>query len=124
MGLLGGLMGNASEVDGDKLQQELADILVAGESVDSAYKVLRDTFVFTNKRLILIDRQGLTGKKVEYLSVPYKSMVSFAVETAGTFDMDSELKIWISGQGVLQKTFSKGSNIVKVQQSLAKFLLG
>ncbi len=124
MGLLGGLMGNASEVDGDKLQQELADILVAGESVDSAYKVLRDTFVFTNKRLILIDRQGITGKKVEYLSVPYKSMVSFAVETAGTFDMDSELKIWISSQGVLQKTFSKGSNIVKVQQSLAKYVLG
>ena len=124
MGLLGGLMGNASEVDGDKLKQELADVLVAGESVDSAYKVLRDTFVFTNKRLILIDRQGLTGKKVEYLSVPYKSMVSFAVETAGTFDMDSELKIWISGQGVLQKTFSKGSNIVKVQQSLAKYVLG
>ena len=124
MGLLGGLMGNASEVDGDKLQQELADILVVGESVDSAYKVLRDTFVFTNKRLILIDRQGITGKKVEYLSVPYKSMVSFAVETAGTFDMDSELKIWISGQGVLQKTFSKGSNIVKVQQSLAKYVLG
>ena len=124
MGLLGGLMGNASEVDGDKWQKELADVLVAGESVDSAYKVLRDTFVFTNKRLILIDRQGLTGKKVEYLSVPYKSMVSFAVETAGTFDMDSELKIWISGQGVLQKTFSKGSNIVKVQQSLAKYVLG
>ena len=124
MGLLGGLMGNASEVDGDKLQQELVDILVVGESVDSAYKVLRDTFVFTNKRLILIDRQGLTGKKVEYLSVPYKSMVSFAVETAGTFDMDSELKIWISSQGVLQKTFSKGSNIVKVQQSLAKYVLG
>ena len=124
MGLLGGLMGNASEVDGDKLQKELADVLVAGESVDSAYKVLRDTFVFTNKRLILIDRQGLTGKKVEYLSVPYKSMVSFAVETAGTFDMDSELKIWISSQGVLQKTFSKGSNIVKVQQSLAKYVLG
>ena len=124
MGLLDGLMGNASEVDGDKLQQELADVLVAGESVDSAYKVLRDTFVFTNKRLILIDRQGLTGKKVEYLSVPYKSIVSFAVETAGTFDMDSELKIWISGQGVLQKTFSKGSNIVKVQQSLAKYVLG
>ena len=124
MGLLGGLMGNASEVDGDKLQKELADVLVAGEGVDSAYKVLRDTFVFTNKRLILIDRQGLTGKKVEYLSVPYKSMVSFAVETAGTFDMDSELKIWISVQGVLQKTFSKGSNIVKVQQSLAKYVLG
>ena len=124
MGLLGGLMGNASEVDGDKLQKELAEVLVAGESVDSAYKVLRDTFVFTNKRLILIDRQGLTGKKVEYLSVPYKSMVSFAVETAGTFDMDSELKIWISSQGVLQKTFSKGSNIVKVQQSLAKYVLG
>ena len=124
MGLLGGLMGNASEVDGDKLQKELADVLVAGEGVDSAYKVLRDTFVFTNKRLILIDRQGITGKKVEYLSVPYKSMVSFAVETAGTFDMDSELKIWISGQSVLQKTFSKGSNIVKVQQSLAKYVLG
>lgn len=125
MGLLNGLMGNASEVDAHKLNKELSSVLVAGEQIDRAYKVLRDTFVFTNKRLILIDRQGLTGKKVEYLTVPYRSMVSFSVETAGTFDMDSELKIWISGQEQpIQKTFGKGSNIINVQQSLAKHLLG
>ena len=124
MGFFDGLMGNATEVDSNKMQEEISDILVPGENVHSAYKVIRDTFVFTDKRLILIDKQGLTGKKVEYNSIPYKSIASFSVETAGTFDMDSELKIWISGHSIpLQKTFNQAANIVKVQQTLAEFVL-
>ncbi len=93
MGLLSGLLGNASEVNIKKLQEEFKPILASNESIQLAYKVVRDMYIFTSKRLLLVDKQGLTGKKVDYHSIPYKSISHFAVETAGHFDMDAELKI-------------------------------
>lgn len=121
MGFLSGLMGNASEVDTDKLQAEFDNILFEGESITQAYQVIRDMFVFTEHRLILVDRQGVTGKKVEYHSIPFKSISQFAVETAGTFDMDAELKIWISSaKEPLVKQFKSGTNIVAIQKAIAQ----
>ena len=80
--------------------------------------------VFTPKRLILVDKQGLTGKKVEYLSIPWSSIIAFATETAGSWDLDSELKIWVKGQSAPTiKRFKKGSNILAVQQTLARYVL-
>ena len=55
--------------------------------------MIRDLFVFTNKRLILVDKQGLTGNKVEYHSLPYRTITHSRVETAGHFDLDAELKV-------------------------------
>ena len=124
MGIFDGLMGNASELKAADVQKEMEEILTTNEDVKHAYKVIRDTFIFTNKRLILIDKQGMTGKKTEYLSIPYKSITNFSVETAGTFDMDAELKIWISGNSVpLQKKFNKAANIYAVQRVLAEYIL-
>lgn len=123
MGLFDGLMGNASEVDIDKLNEELSEILTSSERIEQAYKVIRDTFIFTDKRLILIDKQGMTGKKVEYRSIPYKSILHFSVETAGTFDLDAELKIFISGSEPIQKNFNKSTNIQAVQRILAEHVL-
>ncbi len=97
MGLLDKVLGNAAEVDVADIQNDFAPILASGETVVMAYKVVRDLFVFTNKRLVLVDKQGLTGKKVDYHTLPYKSITHFAVETSGHFDMDAELKIWVSG---------------------------
>lgn len=89
-----------------------------------AYKLIRDLFLFTNKRLILIDVQGVTGSKVEYHSIPYKSITHFSVESAGTFDLDAELKIWIAGtQLPIQKKFNKSLNIYDVQSILATYVL-
>lgn len=125
MGIFDGLMGNASELDVEGVRKEYAEVLTSSETVQAAYKVIRDTFIFTNKRLILVDKQGVTGKKTEYLSIPYKSIVSFSVETVGTFDLDAELKIWISGNSMpLQKKFNKSANIYKIQNTLAEFVLG
>ncbi|TKI70583.1 PH domain-containing protein [Lysinibacillus mangiferihumi] len=125
MGLFDGIMGNASEVNLDKLQEEMKEILIPNETIQNAYKIIRDTFIFTNKRLILIDKQGVTGKKTEYHSIPYKNILHFSVETAGTFDLDAELKIWISGSQVpIQKNFNKSTNIYKVQSVLAEYVLG
>lgn len=120
MGLLSSLMGDASEVDLEQLEGELQAITADNESIQMGYKVFRDMFVFTNKRLILIDKQGVTGKKVEYLSIPYKSIAKFAVETAGSFDTDSELKLWIGSDPTpIVKELKRGTDVVGIQKTLA-----
>ena len=124
MGLVNAIFGTASEIDSAKLEQEFTPILVTGEHISSAFKVVRDLFVFTQYRLILADKQGVTGKKVEYHSVPYTSITQFSVETAGRFDMDAELKIWVSGiTHPIKKEFKKGTDIVGIQKALATYIL-
>ena len=124
MGLLNGLLGNASEVKIEKIRQEFSPILAEQEEIQVGYKVLRDLFIFTNKRIILVDKQGLSGKKTEYLSIPYKSITTFSVESNGHFDMESELKIWISGQNQpIKKELKRGTNVVGIQKTIATFLL-
>ena len=82
--------------------------------------------VFTNKRLSLVDdKQGLTGNKVEYHSLPYRNITHFSIETAGHFDLDAELNIWICGSSMpIQKRFNKQLNIYHVQSILAGYVLG
>ena len=124
MSIFDGMMGNASEIEVSKVEKEMKDLLTPTEKVEHAYKLIRDLLVFTDKRLILVDKQGVTGKKVEYHSIPYKSVVHFSIETAGTFDLDAELKIWLSGSSApIQKKFNKSLNIYKVQSVLAEYVL-
>ena len=124
MGILDGMMGNTSETNAQAVQKEYANILTSNEQVEKAYKLIRDMFIFTNKRLILVDKQGVTGKKQEYHSIPYKSITHFSIETAGNFDLDAELKIYVSGtSGPIQKQFNKSLNIYEVQSVLAAYIL-
>jgi hypothetical protein len=122
MGLLDKLLGNASQIDESEVQQELTPILADSEQVTKAYKLVRDLFVFTNHRLIFIDKQGMTGKKVDYHSIPYKAITQFKVETAGHFDLDAELTIWVSGQSQPLKTELNRDTAQGLQQSLANAL--
>jgi hypothetical protein len=122
--MLQGLFGNASEVDAKSLQNDLNAILVEGEVIVKGFRIIRDLFIFTDKRLILVDKQGLSGKKAEYHSIPYRSISHFSVETAGTFDMDAEMKIYISGNmNPIQREFRRGADIKGVQKTLAQFIL-
>lgn len=122
--MLQGLFGNSTEINSKEVQADLNAILIEGEVVHRAFKIIRDLFVFTDKRLILIDKQGITGKKAEYHSIPYKSISHFSVETAGTFDMDAELKIYISGNmNPFEREFKRGTDIKGVQRTLAEFIL-
>ena len=124
MGLLDGMLGNASKVDPTRIQQEFSQILAPGENVEHAYQLIRDYFVFTNKRLVLVDKQGMTGSKVEYHSIPYRSITHFSIETAGTFDLDAELKIWITGTPApIQKQFNRKLSVYEVQAVLASYVL-
>ena len=123
MSLLNALMGNADAVDAAATQAEMAHFLVEGERVEHAYKLIRDMIIFTNERLILVDKQGITGKKIELHSIPYSKISHFSVETAGTLDMDSELKVALSGGTVFTKTFGRGVDINDVQRVLATHVL-
>lgn len=121
MGIFDGIMGNASEYSAEDAQKEYGHLLAANENIDKAYKLIRDMFIFTNRRLILIDVQGMTGKKIEYHSIPYSKITQFAVETAGHFDLDAELKIWVSGSAQpIEKHFNRTLNIYQVQAELAE----
>ena len=93
MGLMNGLMGNATQIHPGQAAQEYGGLLGQEEPVLAAYQLVRDAMLFTDRRLILIDKQGITGKKVEYHSLPYKSISHFSVETAGHFDLDAELRL-------------------------------
>lgn len=73
---------------------ELEDLLAEGEEAYRAFRTIRDVAMFTNKRLIVSDAQGLTGRKKEIYSLPYKSVVMWSTENAGTFDINSEVELW------------------------------
>jgi hypothetical protein len=124
MALLDGLLGNASEIDSGELQAEFEKVLAPGERIEKAYKLIRDLFIFTDKRLILVDKQGVTGSKIEYHSLPYRAITHFSIETGGHFDLDAELKVWVSGSSTpFQKTFNKRLSIYEVQSVLASYVL-
>jgi hypothetical protein len=122
MGFLDGLAGNASRVDPRAAAQEYGRLLAEGEQVHTAYQLVRDAFLFTDRRLILVDKQGVTGRKVSYHSVPYRAITHFTVETAGMFDLDAELTIWLSGGHGIVKQFSRGVDVYEVQALLAAFV--
>lgn len=126
MGIFSAIQGNAGSVDQGELKEKYEKLLTDTENIELGFKLFRDTYIFTNKRLILVDKQGLTGSKTEYLSIAYKSISRFSIESAGTFDLDAELKIWISSeaQPSIRKKFNKSVNVYEVQALLAKHVLG
>jgi len=124
MGILDALLGNASANDIQETQTDLARLLAADERVEKAYAIFRDQIIFTTKRLILVDKQGLTGTKKEILSVPYRSIERFSMETTGHFDLDAELKIWVRGQAEpISKTFRDNQSIHDIGKALAEYAL-
>jgi hypothetical protein len=124
MGLLQKLALNAQQVDAGTVQQDLAPLLIEGEIVEIAFKIIRDQIIFTNKRLITVDKQGITAKKVDYRSVPYDKITQFSKESAGVLDLDAELKIWVSSMSEpLKFEFSKDAPINDVYALLSEKVL-
>ncbi|AKC07436.1 MULTISPECIES: PH domain-containing protein [Pseudomonadota] len=124
MGLFDGILGHGTTVDPRELEKRLSGVLIDGEQPQLAFKLIRDFFVFTQHRVMLVDIQGITGSKVDYMSIPYKAVTRFSVETAGTFDLDAELKIWVSGSSQpITKTLKKGTDVRGIQRALATGIL-
>ena len=124
MGLFNAILGNASEVNIQDVVKEFEPILIDGENIEKAYKLIKDMFIFTNKRLILVEKQ-LVGSKVEYMSIPYTNIIKFSKESAGILDLDAELKIWVKDLELpIKKQFGKGgNNINEVYKILSQHIL-
>ena len=124
MGLFNAILGNASEVNIESVSKEFEPILIDGENIEKAYKLIKDMFIFTNKRLILVEKQ-LGGSKVDYMSIPYFNIQKFSKESAGILDLDAELKIWLrSESNPIIKQFGKGgNNINEVYKILSQHIL-
>lgn len=121
--MFGRLLGNAGEVSIDNLQKDFGRLLHDDEQIYAGFKVIRDTWIFTSRRLILVDVQGVTGRKKEYLSIPYGKITMYSVETTGSFDLDAELKLWIgSREKPIEKKFNKGVDVYAVQALLAQLI--
>ena len=101
---------------------DVNDLLVPGEEAVAAYKTVRDVAVFTNKRIIVKDAQGLTGKKVEIYSLPYSSVVMWSTENAGKFDFDSEVELWTNA-GHIKISLKKGVDVRKFDTLLSNAVL-
>lgn len=121
MGLLDMVLGNSTEVSQQEINEKFDGVLFDGESVEKGYKVIRNIWLFTSHRLIILDVQGLTGKKKEYHSVPYKSIRQFSVETAGTLDDDCEMKLYVAGLSLpFTYEFKRGTDVIGIQRKLAE----
>jgi len=98
-------------------------LLVPNESVVACFKAVRDYVVFTDKRLIAVNVQGITGKKRDFTSLPYSKVQAFSVETAGSFDLDAELDFWFSGLGKVRLEFKGNADIRGIGQMIASYVL-
>jgi len=121
--MLGRLIGNAGAVSSERIQRDFGRLLADDEQVYAGFKVIRDTWIFTDRGLILVDVQGMTGRKKEYLSIPYGKITMYSVETTGAFDLDAELKLWIgSNPQPIEKKFNKSVDVYAVQGLLTQFV--
>jgi len=98
-------------VNDNAFEKMVAPILVENEKIIGSYQSIRDGVVFTDKRIISINIQGITGKKKDFTSLPYSKIQAFSVETAGTFDLDSELDLWFSGVGHVKFEFIGAADV-------------
>lgn len=102
---------------------DISGMLLPGEQLIGTYKAIRDGVIFTTKRIIAINVQGITGKKVDYTSLPYSRIQAFSVETAGVLDLDSELQLWFSGMGVVKFEFTSRCNVTEICRMISERVL-
>lgn len=105
------------------IPKEVYDLLIPDEQIIGYYNSVRDYVIFTNKRIIACNVQGVLGSKQDFTSIPYAKIQAFSVETAGTFDMDSELTLSLSGLGNVKFAFSSNSDIRQIGQTIASYIL-
>lgn len=112
---------SAAKEDGPA--RDVGPLLIEGETILGTYKGIRDYVMFTNKRIIAVNVQGLTGKKKDFTSLPYSKIQVFSIETSGHFDMDSELELYISAVGKIKFEFTGNCNIAEIGKVIGTFVL-
>lgn len=114
---------NLKAIGENEIRQEVLGLLVEGEAVAAAFKTVRDQVIFTNKRIFVVNVQGVTGKKVSYFSYPYSKIQFYGIETAGLLDIDSELVVSFSNGRALKFDFKSNVDIRAISQLISQYIL-
>ena len=103
----------------EEYAEKVAELLIDGETVIDAFKSMRDGVVFTSKRLIVVNVQGMTGSKKDFSSLPYNKVIAWSIETSGTLDIDAELELYFSTLGKVKFEFSGQTNMVDISRVIS-----
>lgn len=110
-------------IDNSKAKEDINKFLIDGEDIIGTFKTVRDQVVFTNKRIIAANVQGITGSKVDYTSIPYSKVQTFSIETSGTLDLDCEIQIYISSVGRVSFEIKGSFDIVSFNRVISEYVL-
>ncbi len=110
-------------IPNDKMLVAIERFLIDEENVFAVFKSVRDQLVFTNKRIISANVQGITGSKVDYTSIPYSKIQTFSVETAGSLDLDCEIQLYISSVGRISFDIRGDFDIVQFNRIISSYVL-
>lgn len=111
------------KVDNGTFGKAIDDFMIDGEEIIGSYQNIRDGVVFTNKRIIAINVQGITGKKKDFTCIPYSKITTFSVETAGFFDFDAELDIYIASVGKVRFEFTGSTDVKMICKMISNYAL-
>ncbi len=107
----------------EKAREDFHKFLIEGEAIFAVFKTVRDQLVFTNKRIIAANVQGITGSKVDYTSLPYSKITAFSVETSGTLDLDSEIELYLSGLGKVRFEIKGSFDLIAFNRYVSEHIL-
>lgn len=110
-------------IDNSKAKEDINKFLIEGEEIIGTFKTVRDQVVFTNKRIVAANVQGITGSKVDYTSIPYSKVQTFSVETSGTLDRDCEVQIYISSVGRVSFEINGKFDVVSFNRVISEYVL-
>ena len=114
---------NLKEISLQSVRPEVSTLLVNGENIVMAFQTVRDQVIFTDKRIFVVNVQGITGKRTSYFSYPYSKVQYFGIETAGVLDIDSELVFAFSNGAKLQFDFKSKVDIRKISMMVSNYIL-
>ncbi|MCF7482943.1 PH domain-containing protein [Vibrio sp. J1-1] len=111
-------------IEESKVREDFYKFLIDGEEIIAAFKSIRDQVVFTNKRVIAANVQGITGSKVDYTSLPYNKVNAFSVETSGTLDLDCEIELYLSEVGKVLFEIKGSFDLVTFNKHISQCVMG
>ena len=116
---------NLKPISNDEVRGEVDGLLIVDEKVEFAFKTIRDQLVFTNKRIISIDVQGITGKRKSFATMPYSKIQYFSIQTPGFMELfpDSELFVMFTNGFTANFEFKGSVDIGKIGRMLSEYVL-
>jgi len=116
---------NLKPIENGEVQYQVNGLLVAGEQIISAFKTIRDQLVFTNKRIIAIDVQGITGKRKSFATMPYSKIQFFSIQTPGFIELipDSELTLDFTNGFTARFEFKGQVDIGLIGRMISEYVL-